>query len=155
MPPCGSGTTRARLALVRSICRLEATATSLKRFDLTVSLRVSAAVGRDQVDRFANSLPRRSSPESFQSSHPHSYDLCQKPPHVKTTGAGGKIVHEAPLDGGEDEDIIGFWIQGSTVVGPDAGANDVAFYKYPAGGKPTKTLEKGYFDDPQGSAISE
>ena len=26
--------------------------------------------------------PRRSSPESFQSSHPHSYDLCQKPPHV-------------------------------------------------------------------------
>ena len=76
----------------------------------------------------------------------------------QTTGAGGKIVHETPLDAGGLEEIIGFWIQGSTVIGPNAltisGANDVGFYKYPAGGKPTKILKKG-FAAPQGSAISE
>jgi hypothetical protein len=78
----------------------------------------------------------------------------------QTTGAGGKIVHETPLDANEYEDIIGFWIQGSTVIGPnnpehsnyDMGS--VGFYKYPAGGKPTKVLTKG-FSAPQGSAICE
>ncbi len=79
----------------------------------------------------------------------------------QTTGAGGKIVHETPLDGGEGEEIIGFWIQGSTVIGPNAREpqnksdyGSVGFYKYPAGGRPTKTLKKG-FGAPQGSAISE
>jgi hypothetical protein len=79
----------------------------------------------------------------------------------QTTGAGGKIVHETPLDSGGLEEIIGFWIQGSTVVGPNAleprskyDTGSAGFYKYPAGGKPTKTLKKG-FGAPQGSAISE
>jgi hypothetical protein len=79
----------------------------------------------------------------------------------QTTGSGGKIVHEIPLNAGEAEDIIGFWIQGSTVIGPNIAypdtSNDkgsVGFYKYPAGGKPTKTLTKG-FNYPQGAAISE
>jgi hypothetical protein len=81
----------------------------------------------------------------------------------QTTGAGGKIVHETPLDadGSVGEEIIGFWIQGSTLIGPNATDPDseydegsVGFYKYPAGGKPTKTLKKG-FGAPQGSAISE
>jgi hypothetical protein len=78
----------------------------------------------------------------------------------QTTGAGGKIVHETPLDAGGLEEIIGFWIQGSTVIGPNAlpsskyDIGSVGFYKYPAGGKPTKILKKG-FGAPQGSAISE
>ena len=79
----------------------------------------------------------------------------------QTTGAGGKIVHETPLDSGGYEEIIGFWIQGSTVIGPNAASpsskydrGSVGFYKYPAGGKPTKTLKKG-FGAPQGAAISE
>jgi hypothetical protein len=72
----------------------------------------------------------------------------------QTTGAGGKIAHETPLDSGGLEEIIGFWIQGSTVIGPNVAPNNVGFYKYPAGGKPTNTLKKG-FDRPQGSAISE
>jgi hypothetical protein len=78
----------------------------------------------------------------------------------QTTGAGGKIVHETRLDSGGLEEIIGFWIQGSTVIGPNAlepnskyDIGSVGFYKYPAGGKPTKTLKKG-FSAPQGSAIS-
>jgi hypothetical protein len=79
----------------------------------------------------------------------------------QTTGAGGKIVHETPLDSGGLEEIIGFWIQGSTVIGPNAlepaskyDKGSVGFYKYPVGGKPTKILKKG-FGMPQGSAISE
>ncbi|HXB84210.1 MAG TPA: hypothetical protein VNU22_12745 [Candidatus Acidoferrum sp.] len=76
----------------------------------------------------------------------------------QTTGAGGKIVHETMLDfPGTYEDVVGFWIQGSTVIGPNTVANpnqDVGFFKYPAGGKPSKILTKG-FDYPQGSAISE
>ena len=64
----------------------------------------------------------------------------------QTTGAGGKIVHETPLDSGGPEEIIGFWIQGSTVIGPNVlpSPGDVGFYKYPAGGKPTKILTKGF-----------
>ncbi len=76
----------------------------------------------------------------------------------ETTGAGGKIVHETMLDfPGPYEDVVGFWIQGSTVIGPNTAGNpkqDVGFFKYPAGGKPSKILTKG-FDYPQGSAISE
>jgi hypothetical protein len=70
----------------------------------------------------------------------------------QTTGAGGKIVHETPLD--FSGDVVQFWIQRSTVIGPNVPYNDVGFFKYPAGGKPTKTLTQG-FDYPQGSAISE
>ena len=79
----------------------------------------------------------------------------------QTTGSAGKIVHETLLNSGEAEDIVGFWIQGSTVIGPNIGypytkddKGSVGFYKYPAGGKVTTTLKKG-FDWPQGAAISE
>jgi hypothetical protein len=76
----------------------------------------------------------------------------------QTTGSGGKIVHETPLDfPGGYEDVVGFWIQHGTVIGPNTVANpkqDVGFFKYPAGGKPSKILATG-FDYPQGAAISE
>jgi hypothetical protein len=71
----------------------------------------------------------------------------------QTTGAGGKIVGSTPLTGSGD--ILGYWIEGNTVIGPDFGninANNVYFYKYPAGGKPIKTL-KG-FDGPAFAAVS-
>jgi hypothetical protein len=75
----------------------------------------------------------------------------------QTTGAGGKIVGKTPLN--DSLDVAGFWIQGDTVVAPNAqelasqhGGN-VYFYKYPAGGNPTKNLKKG-FSYPLGAAIS-
>jgi hypothetical protein len=71
----------------------------------------------------------------------------------QTTGAGGKIVGSIPLTGSGD--ILGYWIEGNTVIGPDfenANANNVYFYKYPAGGKAIKTL-KG-FDGPAFAAVS-
>ena len=59
-----------------------------------------------------------------------------------------------PLKGSGD--IVDFWIYEGTVIGPDFGgtaANEVLFYKYPAGGKPTTILEKGFYE-PIGAAIS-
>jgi hypothetical protein len=71
----------------------------------------------------------------------------------QTTGAGGKIVGSIPLTGSGE--ILGYWIEGNTIIGPDyenSGVNNVYFYKYPAGGKPIKTL-KG-FEAPAFAAIS-
>jgi hypothetical protein len=72
----------------------------------------------------------------------------------QTTGAGGKVVHVIPLTG--TGDIVGFSIEGKTLIGPDANyrnADDVFFWNYPAGGKATKTLTG--FDAPFGTAISQ
>jgi hypothetical protein len=69
----------------------------------------------------------------------------------QTTGAGGRIVGKTVL--ADSAFVGGFWIAGNTVIAPDARSNAVGFYNYPAGGKPTKTLQKG-FDDPTSVAIS-
>jgi hypothetical protein len=90
------------------------------------------------------------------------YQLVGSPPEYdsaiyQTTGAGGKIVGTTVFGGSHD--VVGFRIEGKTVIGGDRSPygyktpDDVAFYKYPAGGKPTKTLKKG-FDQPYGVAIS-
>jgi hypothetical protein len=69
----------------------------------------------------------------------------------QTTGSGGKIVGTTVL--GSAEDVAGFCIwKGKVAIAPDAGLNDVFFYKYPAGGAPTKTLTG--FDGSFGTAIS-
>ena len=73
----------------------------------------------------------------------------------QTTGAGGKIVDKTPIDDPTDpyaEDIVGFWIDGKTVVGANNAGNDIGFFKYPAGGNPTKTLDG--IDYALGAAIS-
>ncbi|MGC9992997.1 MAG: hypothetical protein ABSD52_11465 [Candidatus Cybelea sp.] len=68
----------------------------------------------------------------------------------QTTGSGGKIVGSTALTGSED--VVGFWIQGKTVIGPDALLNNVGFYRYPKGGSPTKTLTS--IDETFGAAVS-
>lgn len=53
--------------------------------------------------------------------------------------------------------VVQFWIDGSTVIGPDGpnGANhDAGFWSYPKGGKPTKTIGAGVFENPSGVTIS-
>lgn len=74
----------------------------------------------------------------------------------QTTGAGGKIVGVTVLDPSVSQDVVQFWIQGNTIIGPNGapGGHDAGFYKYPAGGKPTKTITKG-LHDPYGAVISE
>jgi hypothetical protein len=70
--------------------------------------------------------------QTYQNKSPETSGIYQ------TTGSGGKIVGTTPLKGSSD--VVGFWIQGNTVIAPDIGLLDVRFYRYPAGGKSTKVL---------------
>jgi len=49
-------------------------------------------------------------------------------------------------------DIIQFWIDGSTVIAPDAGKASVELFPYPAGGLPTQTITG--FSYPVGSTVA-
>ena len=74
----------------------------------------------------------------------------------ETTGAGGKIVKKIALK--NSSDVAQYLVQGATLVGPNSlggslDGGNVLFYKYPAGGAPTKKLTYG-FDYPIGLAIS-
>ncbi len=75
----------------------------------------------------------------------------------QTTGAGGKIVHTTVLK--DTNDVVGFWIQGNTVIAADkspysySAPDNVAFFKYPGGGAASKLLKKG-LDQPYGVALS-
>lgn len=70
--------------------------------------------------------------------------------HVKIKHSAGKVVGETPLTG--TTGIFQFFIQGDTFIGPNLGNENVLFWKYPAGGTPTKAI--GGFNDPFGSAVS-
>jgi hypothetical protein len=76
----------------------------------------------------------------------------------RTTGAGARIVGAVALR--TSQDVAGFWIDGNAVVAPDVfdyytsqNPGNVLFFDYPAGGKPSGKLSKG-FSDPLGVAIS-
>ncbi len=66
------------------------------------------------------------------------------------SGSAGTKVGSTPLTGSKD--VVQFWIQGKRVIGPDAGLADVAFYKYPAGGSPIKTISG--LGEPVGATVS-
>jgi hypothetical protein len=51
---------------------------------------------------------------------------------------GSQIVGSTPLTGSSD--IVGYFIDGGTVICPDAGNGTVEFYNYPAGGTPTGSI---------------
>jgi hypothetical protein len=54
------------------------------------------------------------------------------------SGSGGTETGSTPLDGSSY--AVQFWVQGSNVVAPNADSANVMFWKYPAGGSPTKTI---------------
>jgi hypothetical protein len=69
----------------------------------------------------------------------------------RTNGASGKVADTVTLDSGVY--VEQFWIQGSTIIGPNAQTDGtVGFWHYPAGGFPVKTM-KG-FDFPVGAVVS-
>lgn len=68
----------------------------------------------------------------------------------QTTGAGGGVVGSTTLT--SSNGIFQFFIDGKTVVGPNVYSATTMFWKYPAGGTPTKTLTG--FGSPIGSAVS-
>lgn len=69
---------------------------------------------------------------------------------IKIASGQAEIAKTIPLNGGID--IVQAWLQGKTLIGPDASAGDAAFYKYPSGGNPTKFING--FDEPVGATVS-
>ena len=68
----------------------------------------------------------------------------------QTTGAGGQIVGTTMFTGAED--VVGFDIKDTSIIGPDANLDVVGLYRYPSGGKPTVSLD--HFKHPYGVAVS-
>lgn len=69
----------------------------------------------------------------------------------RTDPTNGKVAKTITLDGGAY--VRQFWIQGSTVVGPNAKPNGtVGFWHYPAGGAPTQKITG--FRYPVGAVVS-
>jgi hypothetical protein len=66
------------------------------------------------------------------------------------SGSSATEIGETPLGGGQD--VVQFCIQGKRVVGPNADTGNAMVWKYPKGGKATKTLSG--LDLPFGSVIS-
>lgn len=64
------------------------------------------------------------------------------------SGSSGTLQGSTAIDGGG---AGGFWIQMHNVVAPEGG--NVGFWKYPAGGAPTKTI-MGYFEEPADTIVS-
>lgn len=63
----------------------------------------------------------------------------------------GSEVGSTTLMGASD--VGQFWIDGSRVIGADAGGPDVGYWDYPAGGSPTKTIKGGLLE-PRGVTVS-
>jgi hypothetical protein len=68
----------------------------------------------------------------------------------QTKGTKGKIDGSTPLL--DSAKVAQFWIQGKNVIAPDVNDANVKFYKYPAGGYPTKTISG--LDEPVGAVVS-
>ncbi len=67
----------------------------------------------------------------------------------RLTKTGG-LAQTVTLKGGDD--LIQFWLQGSTLVGPNFGSGTVGLWHYPAGGPATKVFNG--LSEPFGSAVS-
>jgi hypothetical protein len=67
------------------------------------------------------------------------------------TGSGFfKIIETAPL--GDAGDVVQFWLDKKTIIGPDARNGIVGYYAYPKGGNPSQTI-KGFYE-PVGATLS-
>jgi len=62
----------------------------------------------------------------------------------------GDLAQTVKLKGGDD--LIQFWLQGSTIVGPNFSSGTVGLWHYPDGGLATKVLNG--FSEPFGAAVS-
>jgi DNA-binding beta-propeller fold protein YncE len=70
---------------------------------------------------------------------------------VKVSGSKGTVAGTTTLSGASD--VIQFWKLGSKVVGADSEFAFVGFWKYPAGGSPTKKITDEVFK-PVGATVS-
>jgi DNA-binding beta-propeller fold protein YncE len=67
-------------------------------------------------------------------------------------GSGATVVGSTSLS--DAGDVVQFWVDGSTVIGPDAFRHAVGFWNYPAGGVDSKLLRGRGFTEPIGAVIS-
>jgi hypothetical protein len=63
---------------------------------------------------------------------------------------GAKITGSTALSG--PLDVVGYWIDGKTVIAPDSENGNAGYFRYPAGGPATKLLTG--FSDPISAAVS-
>jgi hypothetical protein len=68
----------------------------------------------------------------------------------ETEGTTGKVLHTTPLDGSCD--VAQFWIEGTSLIGPQYCNGAVSFWKYPAGGSAIQTIAG--LSAPFGSVVS-
>lgn len=69
---------------------------------------------------------------------------------LKVSNLIGTLVSTVQLVGGGD--VVDYFIDGKTIVGPDASNDNVGFWRYPAGGKKTHALTGFY--EPVGAVLS-
>jgi hypothetical protein len=71
--------------------------------------------------------------------------------HVAVTGSKGTVVSKTVLDGPVTAIEVQFWIQDHAIAVPYGTQSDdiyeVGLWKYPAGGKPAKTIQNGQFSN--------
>jgi hypothetical protein len=60
---------------------------------------------------------------------------------LRVSGSSGRVVKTTTLTAAANSSPTQFVLDGGTIVEPDDGNADVGFWKYPAGGAPTKTLQ--------------
>jgi hypothetical protein len=66
------------------------------------------------------------------------------------SGSAGTKIGSTPLS--TSKNVCQFYIDGKKLIGPDAGAADVGFWKYPGGGSPTKKIPG--LSEPLGAVVS-
>ncbi len=69
---------------------------------------------------------------------------------VRVTGITASIVGTTPLTDGLD--VVQFWKQGHTIIGPDSLGGDAGFWKYPKGGDPENMITG--LGGPEGATVS-
>lgn len=78
-------------------------------------------------------------------------DQVQKIYQFSISGSSGTLQGTTNL--GSSQTVVQWWIRGGTVVGADDGPSTVWYWKYPAGGSPTKSITKNLFH-PVGITLS-
>jgi hypothetical protein len=70
---------------------------------------------------------------------------------LKQTGLTFTLEKTIPFANGID--IVQFWLDGKTIIAPDASSENVGYYAYPKGGKSAQTITGFY--EPVGATISQ
>lgn len=64
----------------------------------------------------------------------------------------GQVVGSTTLSGASE--VAQFFIDGTTLIGPDDGNATIGLWKYPAGGSPIQVITGSYLNKPTGAVIS-